>query len=127
MRAIFKGRSAPRQPLFFQLYAKREREKSRSLIWKVEALGAAAIFLTVDSPVLGKRERDDRLKVADGDEVSSVGAGVAKTSSMGMLNPLLGWEDLEWIRETISLPLVIKGMRPWRMQSSHMPTAYRVS
>ncbi len=106
--AIFGARISPKQPLFLQLYANRDRTKSEALIRKAEALGAAALFLTVDSPVLGRRERDDRLKVAEGEELS---AGVAKTSSHGLLNPLLTWEDVDWIRHISPLPLVIKGIQ----------------
>ncbi|KAI1340168.1 glycolate oxidase [Xylariaceae sp. FL0016] len=106
--AVFASRSAPQQPLCLQLYANRDRAKSQTLIRKAEALGAVAIFLTVDSPVIGRRERDERVKVADG----AIGsAGVARTSSRSLLNPLLTWSDLDWIRETTSLPLVIKGIQ----------------
>ncbi|EMR64260.1 putative cytochrome b2 protein [Eutypa lata UCREL1] len=106
---ISSARVSPEQPLFLQLYANRDRAKSEALIRKAEALGAAAVFLTVDSPVLGRRERDDRLKVAEGEEL--VSAGVAKTSSSGLLNPLLTWEDVDWLRRITSLPLVIKGIQ----------------
>lgn len=108
--AVFAARTSPDQPLFFQLYSHRDMERAKAMIRKVEGLGAAAIFLTVDSPVIGKRERDDRLRAADGDDTLLVG-GLAKTSSMGMLNPLLSWTDLTWIRETTTLPLVIKGIQ----------------
>ncbi|KAI2626736.1 glycolate oxidase [Hypoxylon sp. NC1633] len=106
--AVFGSRVSPQQPLFFQLYANRDREKTRALLRKAEDLGAAAIFVTVDSPVLGRRERDDRLKVADGELLST---GVAKTSSAGLLNPLLTWEELDWIRSITPLPVVVKGIQ----------------
>ncbi|KAH7313773.1 cytochrome b2 [Stachybotrys elegans] len=107
---VFGAKSMPEQRLFFQLYTGRDREKTKALLRKVEALGATAIFLTVDSPVLGKRERDDRIRAAEGDDTILTG-GFAKKSSMGLLNPLLSWEDLTWIREATSLPLVIKGVQ----------------
>lgn len=111
--AVFAAGKAPGQKLFFQLYTGRDRERTRALLRKVEGLGAAAIFLTVDTPVLGKRERDDRVRAAEGDDTisSSSGGGFAKKASMSMLNPLLSWSDLEWIRETTKLPLVLKGVQ----------------
>ncbi|KAI8624997.1 glycolate oxidase [Xylariaceae sp. FL1651] len=112
--AVFEARSNPEQPLFFQLYTTRERTKAQEMIRKVEALGASAIFVTVDSPVLGRREADERVKFADGQVVSSgvAGvAGVARAGSLTLLNPMLTWDDLKWVRETTSLPLVLKGIQ----------------
>ncbi|KAI0973940.1 glycolate oxidase [Xylaria arbuscula] len=106
--SVFAARSNPGQPLFFQLYTTREQSKARAMIRKLEALGAGALFLTVDSPVIGRREQDERIKIADGSGVSS---GVAKAGSLGLLNPTLSWEDLKWIRETTSIPLVLKGIQ----------------
>lgn len=106
--AVFNARTSSDQPLFFQLYANRDRQKTQVLLRKMEKLGAAAIFLTVDSPVLGRRERDDRVKVADGELLST---GVAKASSAGLLNPLLTWEDVDWIRRDTNIPIVIKGIQ----------------
>ncbi|KAI9903525.1 hypothetical protein N3K66_000054 [Trichothecium roseum] len=99
--------------LFFQLYTGRDRSRTEALLRKVEALGAAAIFLTVDSPVLGKRERDDRVRAAEGDDTvsSSTSGGVAKTTSLTLLNPHLAWDDLSWIRAATNLPLVLKGVQ----------------
>lgn len=109
---IFNARSRPEQKLLFQLYANRDRERTKTLIRRVEALGAAAIFLTVDSPVLGKREKDDRVQAADGaDTIAPSAGGLAKTSSLGLLNPLLTWDDLAWLQSITSLPIVVKGVQ----------------
>ncbi|KAI0474298.1 glycolate oxidase [Xylaria cf. heliscus] len=106
--SVFAARSKPNQPLFFQLYTTREQAKARAMIRKVEALGASALFLTVDSPVLGRREKDERIKVTDNPGGSS---SIAKAGSTGLLNPMLSWDDLKWIRETTSMPLVLKGVQ----------------
>ncbi|KAI1360688.1 glycolate oxidase [Xylaria arbuscula] len=106
--SVFEARSVADQPLFFQLYTTREQSKAQAMIKKLEALGARALFVTVDSPVIGRREADERLKVADGVDVSS---GIAKAGSMGLLNPMLSWDDLKWIRETTTMPLVLKGVQ----------------
>ncbi len=47
-------------PLWFQLYVFRDRELTRSLVQRAEAAGYVALVLTVDAPVLGRRERDAR-------------------------------------------------------------------
>ena len=55
---ISAARVSPTQPLFFQLYKKREDSEAEKLVKEVEALGYNAIFLTVDAIVAGKRDRD---------------------------------------------------------------------
>ncbi|KAF4470315.1 glycolate oxidase [Fusarium albosuccineum] len=109
--SVSNARSVPGQPLFFQLYTGRDRENTKTVLRSVKKLGVAAIFLTVDSPVLGKRERDDRIRAADGDDTIAAAGGVAKTTSKGLLNPLLSWNDIEWVREAAELPIVLKGVQ----------------
>ncbi|ORY70328.1 glycolate oxidase [Pseudomassariella vexata] len=117
--AVFGARVSRDQAVFFQLYANRDRGKTQELIRQAEALGAAAIFLTVDSPVLGRRERDERVIIEylgeqEGQQSAAdavANAGVAKSSATGLLSSSLTWEDLHWIKETTSLPLVIKGIQ----------------
>lgn len=48
------------QVLFFQLYKHRDNAVALRRIREVEALGYRAIFLTVDAPYAGNRERDTR-------------------------------------------------------------------
>ncbi|KAF4119344.1 L-lactate dehydrogenase (cytochrome) [Geosmithia morbida] len=111
-QAIFNSRVSSDQPLFFQLYSNRDPERSKELIRKAERMGAAAVFVTVDTPVLGKREKDDRLRAAEGDDTLGDDAGgVAKVTSLSLLNPLLTWEDLKWMRDTTKLPIVLKGVQ----------------
>jgi L-lactate dehydrogenase (cytochrome) len=44
--------------------------------------------------------------IDEGQEVS----GIAKTMSV-VITPRLTWDDLKWIRDTTSLPLVLKGIQ----------------
>lgn len=62
IEAIVGARISEAQPQFFQLYVNRDHEKAQALIRRVEKLGVSSLWITVDSAVLGKRERDDRLK-----------------------------------------------------------------
>ena len=45
---------------FFQLYVYRDREATAGLVRRAEAAGCKALVLTVDAPLLGRRERDVR-------------------------------------------------------------------
>ncbi len=47
-------------PLWFQLYVWRDREVVQSLIERAQAAGFRVLVVTVDTPVLGQRERDVR-------------------------------------------------------------------
>ena len=47
-------------PIFYQLYVWRDREVVRMLIERAKAAGYRALVVTVDTPVLGQRERDVR-------------------------------------------------------------------
>ena len=47
-------------PLWFQLYVYRDREVTRDLVRRAESAGYRALVLTVDTPRLGRRERDIR-------------------------------------------------------------------
>ncbi|OAL31197.1 hypothetical protein AYO22_01230 [Fonsecaea multimorphosa] len=113
---IINARISDSQPVFFQLYFNRDFEKTEAMIRRVEKLGVSAIWLTVDSPVLGKRERDERLKVQISDEdqyamLEEQKPGVAKVAASGLLNPKLTWDDIAWIRQVTKLPLVLKGIQ----------------
>ena len=66
---IMKARISPDQPVFWQLYLNKDLEKSKEFIERVEKTGVKAIWLTVDSPVTGNRERDERSKEVE-EEVS---------------------------------------------------------
>lgn len=101
--------------MMFQLYFNQDRDRAKATIERAESLGYKAIWITVDSPVLGKREMDDRLKAKEGRGPSAAaaatGGGVAKVSSSGLLNPGLVWDDVRWIRSLTPLPLVLKGVQ----------------
>lgn len=50
-------------PQWFQLYVHRDRALTCDLVQRAEAAGYAALCLTVDAAVLGRRERDRRCGV----------------------------------------------------------------
>lgn len=61
---VIQSRVSEQQPLFFQLYVNRDIQKSVEMVRRAEKAGARAIWITVDSPVVGKREMDERLNLA---------------------------------------------------------------
>jgi isopentenyl diphosphate isomerase/L-lactate dehydrogenase-like FMN-dependent dehydrogenase len=61
---VREARTSEDQPLFFQLYVNKDIEKSVDLVKRAVKAGARGIWITVDSPVVGKRESDERLNLA---------------------------------------------------------------
>ncbi|KAL2214543.1 cytochrome b2 [Sarocladium strictum] len=107
-------------PFFFQLYVNSDRAKTTALLQSAHALGIKAIFVTVDAPVPGKREADE--KAAQAVQVQSAISGGSsskdkKGSGFGRLmaqyiDKALTWEDLKWIREAANgVPIVLKGVQ----------------
>ncbi|KAJ5102491.1 hypothetical protein N7532_003020 [Penicillium argentinense] len=99
------------QPLFFQLYVNRDISKSVEAVKRAVQAGARGIWITVDSPVVGKREMDERmnLDVAATDS-NAQGEGVAKIMASS-ISPFIDWEILSWLRDLTDLPVVIKGVQ----------------
>lgn len=123
--SIAESRYTPDQPLFFQLYKKREDAVALARIREVESLGYNAIFLTVDAIVAGNRERDIRApfdlakqeqdiaekQTSVEDPNSDAGLGVAGALVAGDDSDMTWEQTIPWLRSVTKLPLVVKGMR----------------
>lgn len=111
--------AAGRQDFFFQLYVNSDRAKTAELLRQAKGLGVRAILVTVDAPVPGKREADERV-AAEAMASAVSGAAVAgndkKGGGMGRLmaqyiDKRLVWDDIAWISRTSDLPVVLKGVQ----------------
>jgi L-lactate dehydrogenase (cytochrome) len=99
------------QPQFFQLYVNKDRNITKKLVQQAEASGCKGLFITVDAPQLGRREKDMRNKFPekddtdlqkDGKEDNNSGAvdrsqGAARAIS-SFIDPSLNWADLPWFQ-----------------------------
>ena len=56
---------APNQVQFGQLYVNADRSRSREYVERLERGGCKALFITVDAPQLGRREKDMRNKFTE--------------------------------------------------------------
>jgi 4-hydroxymandelate oxidase len=111
-------------PVWFQLYVYRDRGATRALVERVCAAGCSALVLTVDAPLLGRRERDvrNRFVLPQGLTVENLmPAGMSElpggTRDSGLaayfaslLDPSLTWNDVVWLRSITELPILIKGI-----------------
>ncbi|KAK7413476.1 hypothetical protein QQX98_007624 [Neonectria punicea] len=113
------GAAPPNYPFFLQLYVNSNRAKTVELLRKARSLGIKAVFVTVDAPVPGKREADERTPQATVVRSAMSGGESAKDTKGSGLGRLMGqyidkaleWDDLRWIREASSVPIVLKGVQ----------------
>ena len=111
-------------PVWFQLYVYRDRSATEALVRRVEAAGCRALVLTVDTPLLGRRERDvrNRFALPTGLAIENLhAAGYARLPPASgdsglaayfaeLLDPALAWPAIDWLRSITSLPILVKGI-----------------
>ncbi len=110
-------------PVWFQLYVYKDRGATEALVRRVEAAGCRALVLTVDAPLLGRRERDVKNRFAlppplaienlhgAGEHVPprSGDSGLAAYVA-DLLDAGLTWDVIGWLRSITRLPVVVKGI-----------------
>jgi L-lactate dehydrogenase (cytochrome) len=129
----------PEGRLWFQLYLWRDREASRDLVERARAAGYEALVLTVDTPVPGRRLRDERngltippalsartfvdgalhpawwfdLLTTETLEFASLNRfeGTVAELVAQMFDPAATIDELAWIRSAWPGPLVVKGIQ----------------
>jgi lactate 2-monooxygenase len=117
-------------PRWFQLYWINDREVAASFVARAQASGYSAIVVTIDTPNLGWRPRDLRNaylpflrgegcanwftdpvflakldRPPDEDLLAAAAAMLATFPNLG-----LTWNDLDWLRGLVSVPLLVKGV-----------------
>ncbi len=118
-------------PRWFQLYWADDRRLVRSFVERAEAAGYGAIVLTVDTFIPGWKPRDlqqawlpflngmgvgnyfqDPVFRAALERTPEEDQGAATGHFLGLqANPAMSWDDLAWLREQTSLPIVVKGIQ----------------
>jgi isopentenyl diphosphate isomerase/L-lactate dehydrogenase-like FMN-dependent dehydrogenase len=117
-------------PRWYQLYWPNDDELTASIVRRAEESGYSALVLTVDNYLPGWKPRDlqqaylpflegvgiaqylsdpvfrERLEKPPEEDI-----GAAVGQFLGVFaNPDLTWDRLEWLRDTTSLPLLLKGV-----------------
>eukprot|EP01051_Picozoa_sp_SAG22_P009725 SAG22_NODE_831_length_6940_cov_12.139599_6_plen_480_part_00 len=108
---LFDECAAVGQDFWYQLYVHPDRQIAQEMIEAAEAKGCKVLFITCDTPTLGRRDRDRRNKI----DTSAAGAGSAGGSgAIGTGSPKdagLNWDDIPWFRSVTSMKLVLKGVQ----------------
>jgi len=110
-------------PLWFQLYMQPDREASRDLVRRAEQAGYQALVITVDAPIQGLRNEEQRQGFHMPAHVQAVNlAPYTKRPANGALaagaslfdHPLVTgmatWTDLAWLAAHTRLPVWLKGI-----------------
>ena len=93
------------EPLWFQLYVRDDKEFTKNLVQKAEALGFRALCITVDTPVNGARNRQARVKFKLPNGINAPYTNGAFTQKMP-----LTWKEMEWLISFAKIPVLLKGI-----------------
>ncbi|MED6219413.1 Lactoylglutathione lyase [Stylosanthes scabra] len=109
--------------LFFQLYVFQDRNTVIRLVKRAEKAGFKAIVLTVDRPVLGRKEDDikNRFRLPAHYSLGNLeepiigkkdetGGSLQFCHILGEFDPSLNWKDVKWLQTITSLPILLKGI-----------------
>ncbi len=117
-------------PRWFQLYPGKSNEIMSSMICRAEESGYGAIVVTLDTTMLGFRERDLKnsyLPFLQGKGIANYLSDPAFRENFApdldkdpqaavrvfldiYVNPMLSWGDISFIREQTDLPILLKGV-----------------
>lgn len=107
---------------WFQLYVNEDRDMMGKMISNAEKLGCKALFVTVDAPEFGNREKDAKIKLStsfkgpkamrkesrEGDHETS--ASTSQSMSK-FIDTSFTWDDLAQLKDRTKLPVVVKGIQ----------------
>jgi isopentenyl diphosphate isomerase/L-lactate dehydrogenase-like FMN-dependent dehydrogenase len=105
--------AAPGAARFLQVYVFRDRGITDELIAQAVAAGFSAVFLTVDIPALGSRDRERRIQWTFPEESLPAVRYAQERGIAGegleILDPTIDWAYLERLCSSLTVPVVVKG------------------
>lgn len=106
-----------KQTQWMQLYVNMDREVTKKIVQHAEKRGVKGLFITVDAPQLGRREKDMRTKFGDpgaqvqqSDDSVDRSQGAARAIS-SFIDPSLSWKDIPWFQSITKMPIILKGVQ----------------
>ena len=105
-------------PLWFQLYIQPNMQVNLELIKKVEKLGFKALIITIDAPISGLRNSEQRAGFYLPNGISAINIEnlnpIQTTNDFENIfdiTPYLPtWKDIEFIKNNTNLPVILKGI-----------------
>ncbi|OBZ69492.1 Cytochrome b2, mitochondrial [Grifola frondosa] len=132
----------PGQHQLLQLYVNKDRAITKRFVQHAEKRGIKGLFITVDAPQLGRREKvggisdlcdlwcrsahpvlpgyadevrsEDPAEVTENKQQDKVdrSQGAARAIS-SFIDPGLDWKDIPWFQSITKMPLILKGVQSW--------------
>ena len=100
-------------PLWFQLYLQSDRSATHELVERTQAAGVEAFVLTVDTPVIGARNRQTRTGFRMPEGVTTPHVDDLRRGRREILTPervSVTWRDVESLLGEVAVPLLLKGI-----------------
>lgn len=100
-------------PLWFQMYVQTDRGFTRDLVARVETAGVRALCVTVDTPVLGVRPRQQRARFELPRDLPTPHLNDRNSGLRGVNTPgrvVVTWADIASLRDDTRIPLLLKGI-----------------
>ena len=103
-------------PLWFQLYIQPDMNTNLKLIKKAENLGFKALVITIDAPISGIRNTEQRAGFCLPNGISAVNIkNPIQTNTnfenvFDVVSSLPTWKDIEFIKQNTKLPVILKGI-----------------
>lgn len=105
-------------PLWFQLYWQGSRQATLTLVKRAEAAGYRALVLTIDAPVSGARNREQRagfsVPTNAHANVQPINLPILQDGMSAVFDGLMTlapvWDDIHWLVNQTSLPILLKGI-----------------
>lgn len=105
-------------PLWFQLYIQADMNINLELIRKAEHLGYKALVITIDAPISGIRNTEQRAGFSLPSNVCAINIENLNLNYtlnnyeniLDIASTLPSWEDIKFIKENTNIPVILKGI-----------------
>ncbi|MFS4417913.1 alpha-hydroxy acid oxidase [Maribacter sp. 2307ULW6-5] len=98
--------------LWFQLYPTPDRKITKLLLDRAEKAGCKVCVLTVDTPVVGNRERSGTtlMKLVQTGKLKMGNFEGILPDGMGFSDPGMTWDMIDWLKSNCDMKIVVKGI-----------------
>ncbi|CRK26298.1 hypothetical protein BN1708_014466, partial [Verticillium longisporum] len=99
------------QVQWMQLYVNEDRDVTKQIVQQAEKRGCKGLFITVDNPQVGRREKDLRARQRAASRNGEAWHPEVYQGTSTFLDSTLSWDDLPWFQSITDMPIVLKGIQ----------------